>query len=71
MEYYVGMEGFRLALLWLLVIRLNPGKSFPRRAAELAKKYLPFAIVVAAFPLLARVHLFKYALFHRYRIDGW
>ena len=43
------MEGLRLALLWLLVIRLNPGKSFPRRTADLAKKYLPYAIVVAAF----------------------
>ena len=58
MEYYVGMEGLRLALLWLLVVRLNPGKSFPRRAAELAKKYLPFAIVVAAF-LYWRVFIFS------------
>ena len=65
------MEGLRLALLWLLTVRLNPGKSFPRRAAELAKKYLPFAIVVAAF-LYWRVFIFlQYALFHRYRIDGW
>jgi hypothetical protein len=58
MEYYVGMEGLRLALLWLLVVRLNPGKSFPRRAADLAKKYLPFAIVVAAF-LYWRVFIFS------------
>ena len=58
MEYYVGMEGLRLALLWLLTVRLNPGKSFPRRAADLAKKYLPFAIVVAAF-LYWRVFIFS------------
>ena len=58
MEYYFGMEGLRLALLWLLVIQLNPGKSFPRRAVELANKYLPYAIVVAVF-LYWRIFLFS------------
>ncbi len=58
MEYYFGMEGLRLALLWLLVIRLNPEKSFSRLAAELARKYLPFAIVVAVF-LYWRIFLFS------------
>lgn len=58
MEYYFGMEGLRLALLWLLVIRLNPGKSFSRRAVELARKFLPYVIVVAVF-LYWRIFLFS------------
>ncbi len=70
MEYYFGMEGLRLALLWLLVIRLNPGKSFSRRTADQAKKFLPYAIVVAVFLYWRDFYFLQHARLHRYRFDG-
>jgi hypothetical protein len=49
MEYYVGMEGLRLALLYLLVTRQTTGMPALRRLAAVGRAYAPYALAAAAF----------------------
>ncbi len=56
MEYYIGMEGTRVALLWYALYKKHP-LSFPKAVLRFLKEWLPFGVVIAAF-LLWRMFIF-------------
>ncbi|MCS7248456.1 MAG: hypothetical protein NZ840_09465 [Anaerolineales bacterium] len=54
MEYYIGLEGTRLALLWVLFRQKTPSKSLRKFLLE----WLPFLLITALF-LYWRVFVFQ------------
>jgi hypothetical protein len=59
MEYMIGLEGVRLALLLLVLQREMPA-DWRKQAARLARRWLPYLVVLAGF-LVWRVIFFKSA----------
>jgi hypothetical protein len=49
MEYFFGLEFLRPVFIFLMIVQLNPGKSFLKRALETLKKWLPYLLVLVLF----------------------